>query len=240
VLAGGFATSVILFVLMLFLPRAQEKTMSQQMEMVYTICALLGGTLLVCQFVLSLLSGEHHHDVAHDVHDFGGHDHIGGDHDAAHDTSHDAAHEAQSSWFTGLLTFRTVVAALTFFGLAGRAAGAMDMHVAESFAVAVAAGAGALFLVGWLMRSLYRLKAEGTARIERAIGQCGTVYLPVPGNRTGVGKIHLNLQNRTMEYQAVTSGEPLSSGTRVTVVAVIGSDTVEVLPAPASERITHV
>jgi hypothetical protein len=77
------------------------------MEPVFLICAGLGGTLLVCQFLLGLLGLGHH--------DFGGQDH-GFEHD--HDQGHDASDEHQS-WFVGILTFRALVAALTFFGLGG-------------------------------------------------------------------------------------------------------------------------
>ena len=87
---------------------------------------------------------------------------------------------------------------------------------------------------------LYRLRAEGTARIDRALGHTATVYLSVPGHKSGAGKVHLNLQNRTVECQAVTAQEPLPCGTKVVVVGLAGPDTVEVVLAPSSERITHV
>jgi hypothetical protein len=204
------------------------------MELLYTICALVGGTLLGCQLLLALLGLQGHHEIGgHGFHDLGGHDSHGAD-------GHEADHDAHVSWFAGILTFRTVVAALTFFGLAGRAASAAELQPASSLGLALAAGGGALLLVGWLMRSLYQLRADGTVRIQRAVGKCGTVYLPVPGSKAGVGKVQLNLQNRTMEYQAVTAQESLPTGAKITVVAVVGPDTVEVVPTPASEKISHV
>ena len=75
--------------------------------------------------------------------------------------------------------------------------------------VSLAAGAAAMFAVYWMMRGLQALQAEGTVRIQRAVGQHGNVYLRVPANRSGSGKIQFNLQNRTMEYLAVTSGPEL-------------------------------
>ena len=36
------------------------------------------------------------------------------------------------------------------------------------------------------------------------------------------------LQNRTVEYQAITSGDELATGRPIKVVAVVNSDTVEV------------
>jgi hypothetical protein len=225
------------------------------MRNVFLFCFLAGGTLMVCQFVLSLLGlgGQHElgggdHDVGGaDLHDVGGHDaggHEGTDHDTAthdshgHGTAH--GHSNLGDWLVGVLTFRTIVAALTFFGLAGLATQQAGAEPGLVIAVALATGAGAMFLVAWVMRSLSRLNAEGTARIERAIGKSGTVYLTVPGNKAGVGKVQLNLQNRTVECQAVTPHATLANGTKIIVTAVIGRDTVEVAPAPDTEKVSHV
>jgi hypothetical protein len=194
------------------------------METIYLASALVGGTLLVCQVVFALFGFGDHHDV--DGHDLGGHDfHPGG-----------ADHDHGAAWFVGVLTFRTLVAALTFFGLAGMAATSRELGAPHALAVAVAAGAAALFLVAFLMRGLYGLRAEGTARIERAVGKSGTVYLTVPGRKAGVGKVTLSLQNRTVEYQAVTAQDDLPTGAKVFVLAVVAPDTVEVAPVPEPER----
>jgi hypothetical protein len=205
-------------------------------ETIYLSCAIAGGTLLVCQFVLGLV-GFGDHDGAGGDHDF----HGAGDHDAqaGHDAHGD--HDAQHSWFVGVLTFRSVVAALTFFGLAGLASTVnFRREPPESLAIALAAAAGALFGVAYLMRMLHRLKSDGTVRIDRAVGQSGTVYLSIPGEKAGVGKVTLNLQNRTVEYQALTPHQPLPTGSKVVVTAVLGPDTVEVVPAgspvPAPEN----
>jgi membrane protein implicated in regulation of membrane protease activity len=187
---------------------------------------------MICQFVLSLLGlGDHHDtDAGHDFHGVGGHD--------VHHDVHHGSHDHQTSWFVGVLTFRTIVAALTFFGIVGLSAhGRMDPG--PNLAVATVAGLGALMLVALMMRSLHRLKAEGTARIERAVGQHGTVYVPIPGQKAGVGKVMLNLQNRTVEYQAVTPDQQLPTGTKVVVTAVVSPDTVEVLPATENGSPSH-
>ena len=127
----------------------------------------------------------------------------------------------------------TLVAALAFFGLAGLAGTAKWGEEPITLLVALAAGAGALFLVATLMRSMSRLKADGTVRIDRAVGKTGTVYLSVPPARAGAGKVTLSLQNRTVEYQAVTAQDALLTGAPIVVVAVLGPDTVEVAPASA-------
>ena len=210
------------------------------MSDVFIVCACVGGTVLVVQFVLALigLGGDALSvDVPHDIgHDFGGdfHGDVSGDfhgdaaemHGAEH-SGHDAAHHG-STWLFGVLSFRTIVAALAFFGLAGLAAQSAEATTSTALLVAVAAGAAAMFAVYGMMRGLRELRAEGTVRIHRAPGQHGAVYLRIPGNQSGSGKIQLNLQNRTMEYLAVTSGPELPTGTRVVVVGVVNPTTLEV------------
>ncbi len=214
------------------------------MMAVYAICAVVGGTLFLCQFVMSLLGlagGDH------DMGDTGGgegfdHDHAGGasagDHSTdAHGQDHTTSHAAAahgSSWFFGVLTFRTIVAALTFFGLAGLAGSAGSLPATGAFAIAMASGIAAMYAVSTLMRGLTRLSVEGTVQIEEAVGQTGTVYLRVPGFGSGVGKVTLTVQNRTMEYSAITNGEELPTGTAVIIVGVADPDTVEIRAAPES------
>jgi hypothetical protein len=214
------------------------------MVSIFIVCSAVGGTILVAQFALALVGlgghafdmdtptdvghdfgGDFHGDTGGDFHgDSGLHgDHAGGDADHADQAGHHG-----STWLFGVLSFRTIVAALAFFGLAGLAADSADLPTPTVLAVALGAGAAAMFAVYWMMRGLYTLRAEGTVRIHRAVGQHGNVYLRIPANRSGSGKIQFNLQNRTMEYLAVTAGPELATGAKVVVVAVVNPTTLEV------------
>ncbi len=195
------------------------------METVFLVCAAVGGTLIVCQFLLGLLGLAGDHDAA----DHGGIDHVDG-HDAGGHDHHAASHS--SSWLLSMLTVRTVAAAAAFFGLTGLAAHHAGLEDVPTTALAAAAGAAAFFLVGWLMRFLHSLNVDGTVRIERAVGCRGSVYLRVPGAKAGLGKVHVSVVNRLQEYQAVTTQQELPTGAPIVVVGVIGPDTVEVAPAP--------
>lgn len=202
------------------------------MTTAYTICAVAGGTILVCQFLLTLLGlGGDHGDVGGaDGHDFGGHD-IGG-HDVGHDGAggdHHAPGHSATTWLFGVLTLRTIVAGLAFFGLTGLALqNNTDTEPALILLAAGAAGLAAIFIVHWVMRSLTRLNMDGTLRIQKAVGASGTVYLTVPGSKRGVGKVHVQVSERLMEYKAVTAQDDLPTGAKVVVVNIIGADTVEV------------
>lgn len=205
------------------------------MAMFYTICAVIGGTVLVCQFVLTLMGMSDIDDLADDApsHDLtGGHD--AGGHGSADPHHHD------STWLFGVITFRTIVAALTFFGLAGLAARSNALSDGATLMVALAAGAAAMFGVHWMMQALYRLRAEGTVRVERSVGHVGTVYIPIPANNAGAGKIQINLQNQTVELAAYTSDDLLPTGATIVVTRVLGPEAVEVQRVRQSESISHV
>ena len=199
------------------------------MTTLYLVCAVVGGTLLVCQFVLSLLGiGDHGGDA-------GGHD-FHGDHGGVNGHGHGAG----SAWLFGFLTFRSIVSGLTFFGVAGMAASTGGWGPGPSVLAALVGALLAMALVTALMRSILRLRSDGTVRIDSAVGQTGTVYVTVPGNKSGVGKVTLEIQNRTAEYQAVTFQDQLTTGSKVVVVDVIAPDTLEVIAAPQYGRMANV
>ncbi|HMO83491.1 MAG TPA: hypothetical protein PKC18_01085 [Lacipirellulaceae bacterium] len=79
----------------------------------------------------------------------------------------------------------------------------------------------------WLFRQVYKLQQAGNENVRLAIGLPATVYVPITGDRNGTGKVMFRLQDRTVEYQAVT-GEPvrLATGEKVVVREVVSSDTV--------------
>jgi hypothetical protein len=189
------------------------------MHTFFLVCAGVGGTLVLLQFLAGALGlGGDHGDAGH--HEFG-HDHTADGHD---DTS-------DASWFLGMLTFRAITAAVTFFGLGGLTAAYYDMPRSAQLATATLSGFAALYLVATIMKMLYRLRADGGVRIQNAVGRTGTVYLRVPAQKTGPGKVTLNLQNRTVELEAFTAAGELPTGTPVRVVAVLGPSSVEVTHA---------
>lgn len=222
------------------------------MTAIFVVCAAVGGTLLAWQLFTTLLGlGGNSADSdgldgggfdgqgsgLDDAFDHGGGDaHVGAGHDA--DASH-AGHHG-TSWLVGVLSFRTVVAAITFFGLCGltaQSAGAAPVNV---MIVALAGGAAALYGVYWVMRGLYQLRCEGNVRMERAVGRPASVYLRIPAHNSGLGKVQIDLQNRTMEYQASTDGEEIPTGAAVTVVRVVNASTVAVEPCGVPQRSEHV
>jgi membrane protein implicated in regulation of membrane protease activity len=204
------------------------------LNVIFLIAAVVGGTIMVCQFVLTLMgmgddfSGDGIHDVGSHgggVHDTGVGHHAG---DVTPTVDGDVFHP-DSSWLFGIISFRTLVAAAAFFGIAGKAATSAGFSDGWSLAIALASGFGAMYGMYWLMRAVSHLASSGNERISSALGRRATVYVPIPADRQGAGKVTLSMQNRIVEFQAVTD-EPdrLKTGETVEVVAVAGSDVLRV------------
>lgn len=198
------------------------------METVYTWCAIIAGTLLVGQFLLNLLGLAQDGDL--DLYSDGADD-IGLPSDGGGDLHH--GHDGfdhSGEWFVGMLSFRALVAGTTIFGLAGLTA-RHHFSPTQTFLIALASAAAMLYLVAWLMRTINRLRSDGTVRLERAVGHVGTVYLSVPAANAGAGKVTLEIQGRTMEFVAVTEGDALPTGTPVVVRGVVAPGVIEVAQA---------
>jgi membrane protein implicated in regulation of membrane protease activity len=169
----------------------------------FLVCAIVGGAILAIQTVLGLVGLEHEIELP-------------GLHDA--DVPGDALN---------LLSVRALAAGVLFFGLAGLLAGGSWI----ALAVALAAGFAATLAVAMATRAMMRMESDGSVQMNRAVGQTGQVYLGIPAGRAAPGKVHLTVQGRTVECQAV-SEHALASGSSVLVVDVVGPDLVEVIPSP--------
>lgn len=200
------------------------------MGTLFLVCAAVGTTILVIQFVLTVigLGGE-----AFDI-DIPSGDAV--DFDVDTDVGDAVGDHVDSSWLFGVISFRTIVAALAFFGLAGLAARAAGLGLPMTLAVAIGAGLAAMYGVYFLFDSMKKLSADATVHIRHALGKHGTVYITIPAEESGAGKIQLTLQNRTMEYLAMTPGQAIAPGTKVVVTDIVTSDTVAVEPVLETEN----
>jgi hypothetical protein len=202
------------------------------MYTIFLVCAVVGGTVFVCQFVLTLVGiGVEEFDITGDVEV--------GDLDASDADFHDShgVHDHGSTGLFGIISFRTVVAALTFFGLVGIATLSGGAGPIPSAALAVGAGFLAMLAVHHLMRLLFSLGQDKTVRIERSLGARCTVYVPIPPKREGSGKVQLRIQDRIVECIAMTPGpEKLPTGAKVVVTDIISPTTLEVEEVPEHDE----
>lgn len=120
-----------------------------------------------------------------------------------------------------LFTFRNFIN--FFFGFSWTIIAFKKQIPNTTLLVLVGALVGAL-LVGGMMYLIYlllRLQQSGNMKIEDAVGKTAEVYLTIPGNRNGMGKIHVRIQGTLRELDAISASDTFSSGSLVKVIGVV-------------------
>lgn len=139
---------------------------------------------------------------------------------------------------TGMFSIRGVGAFFTGFGWTGAAVLAGGHSL--TLAIISASVVGVSVLVGFvaMMRWLHGLRSEGTIDYKNAVGQVGSVYVPIPANRQGIGQVEVLVQGRMSTVRALTdNSQRLDNRTAVLVTGVIDERTllVETFQNPSEE-----
>ncbi len=98
-----------------------------------------------------------------------------------------------------------------------------DLVSSVAWVIVISVFVGLLVVAGVMMifYSMSRMTESGNIHIEQTIGSTAHVYIPIPGNREGRGKIQLSIQSSIREYDAITAGEALKTGNIVKVIEVV-------------------
>jgi hypothetical protein len=202
----------------------------------FVVCATIGCAVMILQFLLAFLGvmGDIGGDVdaGGDVDfgaDIGDLSDIGGaEGDIGHHADVATHHAAQGMSLAKLLTVQTIVAFLAFFGLTGVGVLRSGGSTTSATSMGVIVGFGVMYGVAYLMMMLKGMERSGNVDIRNAVGQEGRVYLKVPAENAGAGKVTVDLQGRRMEFQARTPGAELPTGSKVLVSRIVDNRTVEV------------
>lgn len=172
----------------------------------YMACAAGGGALLILQTLL-LLFGV-------------------GDADIDADADMDVG---VSDGSFSLFSIRALVSFFTFFGLTGWWGTSAGLSGPVTLLLAVLAGALLMVAVAWLMHLQSKLQSKGNLEPQRAVGKTARVYLRIPAENQGHGKITVKVQGRSVELNAFTRGAELPTGATCRVVQMTTPDTFEVV-----------
>ena len=176
---------------------------SVQVRTTYMGCAVVGGAILSLQMILMMFGGDMDADT--DVDD------IGTDSDGL-----------------GFLSVRSMAAFLTFFGLTGLWGLDEGWSGGKTVAAALGTGSASMLLVAWMMATFARMTSDGNVDPNNAVGQTARVYLKIPGEGAGKGKITVSIQGRSQEFGATTKGPELATGSEVRVLIQTSPNTFEV------------
>lgn len=81
--------------------------------------------------------------------------------------------------------------------------------------------------VMWLFKWLSTMQQSGNINVyNAAVGCQGKAYLPIPAERSGEGKVQITIQGAVREYNAVTDGDAIRTGTPIKVVEVLNANTL--------------
>ena len=126
-----------------------------------------------------------------------------------------------------LFSVRSIVNFLMGFGWGGVC---FDKYIDNNFLLILAAIAVGIFFVATLLfviRKIMKLESSGNIKMEDCVGKTCDVYLRIPANQSGKGKIQISVNGTIFEFDAVTSdAEPLPTGSKVIVVENLGSSTL--------------
>ena len=204
-------------------------------------CVAAPSTLILLIQTLMSLFGFHDGGSGTDFSDTSGIDFDsgamdGGDVSGIHDiTTHDISGHHQildggnPSDFTSMrmITLQTIVAFLTVFSWTSIVAVQSGMPPVLGIAIGLVLGFLTMFMVAKIIQLSTKLAENGTLNMKNCIGECATVYVPVPPKGSGEGKVTLTVQGQFRELSAVTN-EPvlLKTGTQVRITDLRGDDVV--------------
>ena len=134
------------------------------------------------------------------------------------------------------LSVRSIIAFFTFFGWTG--VFALNNHLSVWLAAILAslAGLAAMFIVAYMIYKFSQLEQSGTLNLYNALDQPGEVYLSIPGQGKGVGKVNLKVDGIIRELDAITEGEALKTGTPVKVVEIMNGNILMVEYLPSTQE----
>lgn len=126
-----------------------------------------------------------------------------------------------------IFSFRNIINFLLGFGWTGVVFyKSINNHI---LLTAIAIVVGAIFVFAFLLvvRSFFGLAENNTFKLEDTIGQTGDVYLKIPANKTGRGKVLISIKGSVRELEAVTMEEnTITTGKTVKVVALDGTNLI--------------
>lgn len=126
-----------------------------------------------------------------------------------------------------LYTFRNLINFLLGFGWTFILLQGSISSTGVLLLVSVLVGIALVAIVMYMFKWLSSMQQSGNIDVYKtAVGCHGTVYLTIPGQRSGEGKVQITINNAVREYAALTDSDTLKTGTPVRVVEVLSPSTL--------------
>ena len=143
------------------------------------------------------------------------------------DTSMDGSDLSNIDSGANLYTFRNFVNFFLGFGWTAIILQPSVKSTAVLVIISVLVGIALVALVMYMFKWLYSMQQSGNINVYKsAVGCQGKCYLRIPGERAGEGKVQITIQGAVREYNAVTDGDEIKTGTSVKVLEAIDGNTL--------------
>lgn len=85
-------------------------------------------------------------------------------------------------------------------------------------------GLGFVWIFFFIIKQIQKLAEDNTFKLEQALQKTGTVYLSIPGNNHGAGKIIISVKGSQRELSAISLSHRIETGAAIRVVGIEGSN----------------
>lgn len=119
-----------------------------------------------------------------------------------------------------MFTLRNLINFMLGFGWAGIAFYNSIENRLLLILVAVIVGVTLVGLFFFVIRQFLKLSEDNTFDMNRLVGYNGDVYLAIPGNMSGQGKVQISFRGSNHELPAMTAGEKIPTGAVVKVISI--------------------
>ena len=149
------------------------------------------------------------------------------DFDVDVDTSMDGADLSNIEGGSNLYTFRNFVNFFLGFGWTAILLEGQVKSTALLIVISALVGVGLVAAVMYLFKWLSTMQQSGNINVYKAAVGCqGKCYLTIPAERASEGKVQITIQRAVREYNAVTDGDAIKTGTPIKVVEAINANTL--------------
>lgn len=143
----------------------------------------------------------------------------------AGDAGFDVSSEHSSG--IGLLSFRNLVNFCLGFGWTAILLSEEVQSTSLLLVISTIVGIILVALVMLMFKWISGMQQSGNINIYKSASDCqGTVYLTIPAERAGAGKVQISINDSIREYDAVTDGPELKTGSKIRVIDAISSTTL--------------
>ena len=182
----------------------------QTAEKIYWLIALPFTAIFLFQLVLTFLGGDT--------------DHI--DMQADHDVSIDSDHGIGFQF----LSIKNLIGFFSIMGWTGIAMLSGGKSLGITVLISVFAGLLMMIIMAAMVYYMGKLTEQNVLDLKNAIGKIGTVYLRIPAQRSGMGKVQINVQG-FQTLNAITDDKAeIKTGAVVEVVDAINNEVLLVKP----------